>query len=453
MYPLSKIQTLLLSGVIVLSVASLSVRPVAAAEQGHGKPHTGSVVAVNWPNLPDLKQLKKAPEGVSIYQFDTTSIDNRQPLLMVHGLLGEFWRGFRWTKLATYLNADPEFRSKYKIYMARYSTHAPLNKVSPFMDEAIIRLSESTGNSRVGIIALSMGGNVVERSLQNPAVNKIVDRVMTMGTPFHGSPLFTSDWMQYSMLQHYRMPIGRVDTILPYQLYFDRHKNLLADLKWDNTDKLIPAVGNFKTYFPYKIYGDLSPSISGNAAIVDLNKACAVDKSKFIVYGGYLANEYAVNKRTNPILWAVKFPAWFTGTTLPEHMGREHAVLRELNQHIARVIPNDTDKARTGYAYGLNDGIAPLSSSLYLPDHAMSPVAFTPEAQVENYKSRIDVRKARVFGNIDHLTFIDGYKPRGGKTMLRDELSPGEKERPIFAWILDDLKNTAPAAPGMLGAK
>jgi hypothetical protein len=372
---------------------------------------------------------------------------------MVHGLLGEYWKGFRWEKLATYLNADPEFKSKYKIFMARYNTHSPLGKVIPGMDNAVTKLSQSIGNSRVTIIALSMGGNVVEQSLQNPQVNKVVDRVMTMGTPFHGSPLFTSDWMEYSMIRHYRTPISRVDTILPYQLYFDRHKNLLADLKWDNTDSLIPTVGNFKTYFPYKISGDLSPAASGNPAIVDLNKACAVDKSKFIVYGGYLLNDYAFNRRLNPILWAVKFPAWFTGTTLPEHVGREHAVLRELNKHIAQVIPNNKDNARRGYAYGLNDGIAPLSSSLYLPDHAMSPVAFTPDTAVESLKSQIDVRKARAFGGIDHLSFIDGYRPRGAKALLKDELSPGEKERSIFAWILDDLKSTAPAAPGMLGAK
>ena len=69
------------------------------------------------------------------------------------------------------------------------------------------------------VVALSMGGNLLQNAMIDPAFDSRVKSVLTLGTPFHGSPLFTSNWMEYSMLRHYHSPISRLDTALAYRLY------------------------------------------------------------------------------------------------------------------------------------------------------------------------------------------------------------------------------------------
>jgi hypothetical protein len=44
-----------------------------------------------------------------------------------------------------------------------------------------------------------------------------------------------------------------------------------------------------------------------------------------------------------------------------------------------------------------------------------------------------------VFRQIDHITFVDGYRPHGYSDELRDELAPELGSRTIFDWMLVDL--------------
>ena len=61
------------------------------------------------------------------------------------------------------------------------------------------------------------------------------------------------------------------------------------------------------------------------------------------------------------------------------------------------------------------------------------------EVDLMNVKPFIDVRKARVFRNIDHLTYLDGNRPGVLPGIMRDELNPDAGTRDIFNWILLDL--------------
>jgi hypothetical protein len=416
--------------------------PSIAVTEARKQPLTGALSVSQhpeWPLPPNVKQLKKHPNGVELYQFDTTPVGNRAPLLMVHGLLGEYWDTFRWRKLLTHLQKDPAFTSRYKVILARYDTHAQLKDVVPSFKEQALKVSEAFGGQPLSVVALSLGGNVVQDAMRDAAFEKHVKSVMTFGTPFHGSPLFTTNWMEYSMLRHYHSPVSRLDTALPYRLYFNRHKNLVSDLRWDNTDRMIPDVGKFRFFFPLATRGVLSGPSTGNQTVADWNKPGEVDKSKFTVYAGYLLTDYADNKSPNEIKQILKVPYRFTFTLLPEHLGREHPVLRALNLHIARAITSQAHAAGPiKYAYGLNDGIAPLVSSLYLPSERLPGLVVSP-ANLSSLKELADVKRARVFKNIDHLTFIDDYHPLGASEILRDELNTSESAKPIFDWIKQDL--------------
>jgi hypothetical protein len=447
MYHRYRIQTLLLT----LLFASFLFAPVSVAATDPVKaPYTGAVTVSGepaWPMPPSVKLLKKRPHGVEVYQYDNSPIGNRQPLVMVHGLLGEYWDCFRWKKLVSHLQSDPEFSKRFKVVFLRYDSKLPLNDVVPAFKKAALEVSNAFHGQPLNMVALSMGGNLLPFSMTDAKFDERIKSVMTMGTPFHGSPLFTSNWMEYSMLRHYRSPISRLDTALPYRLYFNRHKNLLSDLHWDNSDAMIPDVGDFRYFFPVAARGTLSPSSTANTAVAKLNESLAVDKSKFTVYGGYLMNEFAMTKGPNEFASILKIPYRFTFTLVPEHFGREHPVLRALNQHIARAIvssPQDLKAEGVRFAYGLNDGIAPITSTLFLPNSALAGLAPT-DANAASLAKLVDVKRARLFRNIDHLTFIDDYHPLRASAELRDQFAPDLPARGIFDWIKGDLMETAPS--------
>ncbi|HEY9790065.1 MAG TPA: hypothetical protein V6D22_06695 [Candidatus Obscuribacterales bacterium] len=392
-----------------------------------------------FPLATNVKDFKTRPSNVDIYTFDDHPLGNRQPLLMVHGMRGEFWSDcFRWQKLCRFLSRNSDFSARYKIFFARYDSYAPLPKLTLQLQSAIAHLSDAAQQRPISIIALSMGGNIVVDAMTDAATDARINRVVTLGTPFHGSPLFTSGWMQYSMMKWHMTPLTQLDSCLPYEIYFGKHENLLTDLHWDNSDSMLPSVNKYRMWFHPTRVLSLDPQTTANQAVLKINDS-KLNRSKFTVYGGYLNNEIALEGKQGLLSSLLESPVWFSRTVVPEHLGNEHAVLRYLNREMAHAIVADAADQQTGAAYGLNDGITPLSSSLFLPAGSMNKVSIRTQDEVSKLKGLVDVHRARVFANIDHLTFIDEYRPGGAGSELRDELSADAKSKPMFKWILDDL--------------
>jgi pimeloyl-ACP methyl ester carboxylesterase len=430
----------------VTASLALGAMPVYAAPTA-GEPIVTHCAEISWLRLPNVKDIKNEPDKVYVYKVDDTPLGNRQPLLLVHGLRGELWPNkFRYEKLVAFLAANPRFNERYKIFLARYNSYLPLAPVSEEFKQTIHGLSQQAGGKKVSIVALSMGGNIVAQAMTDATTDACVDRVLTLGTPFHGSPLFTSSWMQLSMMRWHKTPFTQLDTALPYHIYFSKHTNLLADLNWDDSDSMIPDVGDFRVWFR-RGEQHLSPRASRNLDVLKFNADGKINKKKFIVYGGYL--QMAASQGPEP-WWrgALRAPSWFTTTIVPEHAGKEHAVLRSLNVQMAHALvpPTASKTTAEGYVYGLNDGITPLTSSLFLPNDAMKKLVVNNQNAVNGLKGITDVGRARVFAGIDHLTFIDQYNPHGGSDVLKDQLSDAEPGKTIFSWILDDLLNTLPGA-------
>ncbi|MBY0358066.1 MAG: hypothetical protein K2W82_08705 [Candidatus Obscuribacterales bacterium] len=397
----------------------------------------------SYPLPPPASKLKVAPSNVQIYQHDETPIGNRKPLLMVHGLRGEFREGFRWEVVVRNFLKDPEFSKNFKIYYARYNTYVRLSAVRPHFKKAVIELSQFTGGKPITVMALSMGGNVVQDALEDIATNSCIERVMTLGTPFHGSPLFCFDWLRYSIIKNHDVPWVRGDLCLSYRLYFDRHPNLLEDLRWDNSDNGIPTIGKFSTWFPFHVTGELSTPRMSNPRIVKLNEHLQVDKKKLVCYSGYLLTHYVTPHRSSKIMNAIKWPWWFATCTLPYHLGFEHSVLRALNYEMGRMVVADKSGQKPillgSDRYGLNDGITPVVSALFLPSQVLADSPIADERDMSTIRKNVDVRKGRVFRQIDHITFVDGYRPRRYSKELKDELAPELGTKTIFNWMLTDL--------------
>lgn len=412
----------------------------------------GDGFGVEPPVLPRAR-IKHKPTEVELYRWDDASLIGRKPLLFVHGLHGEGVAMFHWKKIIDTLQADKDFKNTYKIYLVRYDTAAPLAETTPMCRKTLLDLHNITGGKPVTIVALSLGGNLVQQAMMSEDVDKTVSRVMTFGTPFHGSPLFTLNWFQYSIYKNPSHLWSRLDHSVALRLYFDRNISLTRDLKWDNGDNMMPDAGSFASRIPGGPKGVLSVAQDANVALYKMNSKPLPDKSKFIAYAGYLINSFNKHRKTTRIESHMLMPYFFATRTVPAHLAFEHSVLKMLNTEMSRVICKQEPNTPKLHAYDLNDGISPLTSALYLPESVLKTQILGDESSVKELRGRTDVGLARVFRNIDHLTFVDGMHPLFTSTLLRDELNPEAGKRTIFEWILSDLMTEPGSSEVAKGAK
>lgn len=238
------------------------------------------------------------------------------------------------------------------------------------------------------------------------------------------------------------MPWSRNLHYLDYLLFFSRHKNYQQDLKWDDLDGLIPNIGQFQKRNPLAPRGDLTPERDANPVLAAVNTNGKLKKDKFITYAGYLVNPYLLTGARKKLTTTILAPYRFLTVRLPVQLGREHPALKMLNEEMGRLAVNP-DASLYGppnpHTFVLNDGITPLVSALFLPDSALKAHPCVQESDFLDLKKLTDVQTARIFRDIDHITFLDGRPPHRGSPLLSDQLHPLHGRRMIVDWMLYDL--------------
>lgn len=444
----------------VLSLATLSVTTLgfpqspalanpASLTTPAGATSPGNLVSQSlsdrFANVPAGQRQKHRPTDVKIYELDREPLGERSPLLMVHGLRGEYYPYFRWQKVAEKLAKSEDFNSRYKIYFLRYSSLDRIDNVLPKFKEAINSLYIAGKERPISMMALSMGGNISYEALTDPAIESKVRMLFTMGTPFHGSPLFCKDWMNYTVYKRLSWPWTRIDHNLALKLYFGKNPALRQDLTWDNADETIPEVGRFWSKLPFGPSGKLTIADTINERLIKVNSK-PMDRQKLICYGGYIVNPYMAPGMKRYLESAFLYPLFLLSTSFPAHFAREHPVLELLNRDITniQVTKKVAKQAGTPYVYVLNDGITPVTSAIFLPPPVAREQFVAREIDLEKVRGRVDIKQARVFRNVDHLTFIDGVRPlnpilTASSGQVRDELNPQDGTKDIFDWILADI--------------
>ena len=268
--------------------------------------------------------IKDVPKTVQIFQYDASPIAGRQPLLIVPGRNDERYRYFHMQKICRYFNDDPRFRQRYKIFLFRYNTMAPEKTTVNQFKASICELSREQGRP-LAIIAPSIAGNRVRKAIADPLVDQSVTKLITLGSPFHGSPLFSRDWIIPSLLAHHAWPV-RVARSTAFGIFFKRNSYLLQNYDWDNFDGQEPSIGADPSGVHIQVTGAaVEPKMPPTGD-------CATEPGdKVIAYAGYIENdrtEKVVNKKKLPVL--SKLASLF-GTTFPGYLGRQHPVLRYLN--------------------------------------------------------------------------------------------------------------------------
>lgn len=405
-------------------------------------------VSDRFSNVPAGLRQRKRPTDVKIYEYDQKPLAERRPFLLVHGLRGEYYPYFRWQKVAEKLIKNEEFNSRYKIYLIRYSSLDRFDLVLPKFKDALTSLYSAAKQRPLSMMALSMGGNIAYEALTDPAIDAKVGLLFTMGTPFHGSPLFCKDWMNYTVYKRLAWPWTRIDHNLAYHLYFNKNSMLRQDLSWDNADEAIPEAGPFKSKLPFGPRGTLTVGDTINLRLSKVNSV-PINRKKLITYGGYIASPYLAPGFKRYLETTAFYPAFLLNNSFPAHFGREHPVLEFINRDMTnmQVSKKIAKQAGSPFVYGLNDGITPVTSAIFLPPAVARTQFMARESDFEKVKDKVDVGLARVFRNVDHLTFIDGVRPLNPiinkvNTQFRDELNPSDGQKDIFDWMVKDILNS-----------
>jgi hypothetical protein len=185
-----------------------------------------------------------------------------------------------------------------------------------------------------------------------------------------------------------------------------------------------------------------------NSRLTKVNSV-PIDRKKLITYGGYIVNPYLAPGFKRYAETTAFYPMFLLSNSFPAHFGREHPVLEFLNRDITniQVSKKIAKQAGTPFVYVLNDGICPVSSAIFLPNDVARTQFVAKETDFEKVRDKVNVGKARVFRNVDHLTFIDGVRPinpiiSAVNSQFKDELNPQDGQKDIFDWILSDLVNS-----------
>lgn len=385
--------------------------------------------------------LSAKPEHCRIFQADTVPLGNRRPFLLIHGGGSEHKKDFHWNNLLAHFDSDERFRSRFKAYLMQYDSSRLLEEIMPEAKAAILHLYRACGGMPLTIMALSMGGNIAQLSLEDKEVDRACQRVIACGTPFHGSPLFSADWFQYSLYKSRFLPLFRILDNIDYRVYFSWHQNYQQDLKWDDADNLLPQVGAFHSRLPFGPKGFLTADRDTSTVLCEINFEHKIDKKKITALAGYLVNDYVLDREKDRLRWKIFSPFRFLCTQLRAQFGAENAALLVLNREISKIDagPSGAELRKGEHIYALNDGITLVSSALYLPRRVCQTHLLLRESDLQAIAPLVDVGKARVFRNIDHISFVEGHPPHYGSRFVRDSLHPDEGAHEIFDWMLADV--------------
>jgi len=222
---------------------------------------------------------------------DDTPVDDKVLLIMVHG-----WNpvsvpapslNSTWNNFFAFYARDASLRANFKPYIFSYNSNAvsvaelgrALRDVLDKMDE-----SDPAGFARrpIVLVAHSMGGLVVRYALRlqqnfgpraRTKVGERVLRLITLGTPHHGSPLANGPAVEAKAGGVWRARLTAFERAFYTSAGPDWHERNRSDLRWDNYDGLLDYAR-----FP----GEKNPFLT------DLNKT-EPNARKIVAYGGSLA--------------------------------------------------------------------------------------------------------------------------------------------------------------------
>ncbi len=374
-----------------------------------------------------------------IYTLDDAPLGARIPVVLVPGRAEEFQWTVWWKVFRNKALQDAQFAAHYKLYIYLYDSQRSIQYESQKFSNALHQGFDALPDDRqLLLVGYSLGGMIAKEAMEQSDIYSKVNTLFAVSVPFHGSPLLTPKWFVKNMRPRNHSPIRKIWDRLIYLTYMFNKTNLTRGLKWDNFDDSQP--GSNRT-------GPLE-MVAGED-FTETNDPMAHEiKDKLVIYGSYLENPYTrpqmktqFNLKFPAILGTVSaVPNGLIDTVLPSYIVSVHALLNFMNLELSN-IPTYSPKSAKGenqHLYRYNDGALPLSSVLYLP-----PRETAYEEDLNGLVKAIDVPRARIFSNLDHIDLGEFHRSQKDLTKP-DILHPTEGKHTPIEWVLKDLNQIYP---------
>lgn len=422
---------------VVLSLICLLFAQVAVIPSSSAAPTVPITIELQKRQM-KLVSEKNRRNLNQIFEFDRTPLANRVPVILMPGRAEEFQHSAWWKRFRQESKRYDSFERNFKLYAFIYDSKEELDRQAlDFVQEMKLHFGDLPQERKAILVSYSLGGVISREAMDDPEIFERVHSVIAIGVPFHGSPLFDPDWFTQYMRPRNHSPIRKLWDMAIYRMYMMSKTNLTRGLKWNNFDESLPL---FKME-EHEIHGD---QVVGNLQAYQERPSTQAIKKKIVVYASYLQNEFTPAQPASlglPNLVGnvtTQIPKEIIGALLPLYGSSVHAVFIYMNHQLANLPTFSVDhfKGKNEHIYRYNDGVIPLSSALYLP-----PSKTPYGGDLDQLVKAIDVPKARIFVNIDHM-HLGEYSIIKNKTLAVDVIHQSEGKRTPNDWILYDLQQT-----------
>jgi pimeloyl-ACP methyl ester carboxylesterase len=371
--------------------------------------------------------------------YDSSPLRSRTPLVLIHGIGGNNNRLFDWHRFLRFASQQKAFNEKYKVYLYYYDSTRSVSVISLNLQHQLMDFVKNVGGKQIKVLAYSEGGLLVRNALQDPELNDKVKAVLTIATPFHGSPLANPAWMRSEITGERPLSLVRLGINSAYSITGRMYPDFEQDFHWDNFD------------------GTLSNMLMNQKlSVTPAPDYALAHKQDFITYGSFFGLDVDPKVLKKELNLSIPLPKERASV---RNIFRKNILFSLVRNNIgklplAKTVPNSTqalsknasvlDEATLSMMM-LNDGISPISSSLwlgrYLPLDARTgaPKKRLPTSSLwDVLRSLKGKNKVRLFAGLDHRNWMEGTT-RTGKAELHDLLNPESGSHNVFEWILKDL--------------
>lgn len=376
----------------------------------------------------NLGSPEMSDDTVFLTPADSTPLDQRTPLILVHGNNLENEKDYGWGKYLGRLEGDRRFNRIYKVYLVSWDSTRPNLENGLKLGAAIDFLPE-LDDKEIVFLTYSRGG-IIARYFMNRYTLKNgscagqlggekTKWLLTLGTPHRGSPGADPIWTYFSIDYNYPYIIAKSLSGIYFNLGIwdiETHKHLL----WDDADNILTSdyVG---WYSALEDADTCQKMMSSQSDLIQLNEEELYHK-KIIAYGG---NNYSKNLDRIMALWLVAVYADYSGLSLILTWN-DHMKLNLTTMLMARmpIIPNgyqaDCNPTilnpidDTFRPFQANDGMVPLPSALFLKPGSSD--VFKLKKKKISYNKK-ELKKACQVAecivspeSVDHLDFLNDNK-------------------------------------------
>jgi pimeloyl-ACP methyl ester carboxylesterase len=439
----------LLSGIMLLASSSSSAFAISASvttTASTGSPQVSPALSPQESLSPQKSLLASQFQVIKngLQSYDASPLRSRTPIVLIHGIGGNNNRLFDWVRFLNFVSQQKIFTEKYKVYLYHYDSTRSVPVISLNMQHQLTDFIKNVGGKPIKVLAYSEGGLLIRNALQDTYLNDKVKSVITIATPFHGSPLANPAWMRSQINSGSIFSIVRMGINPAYTITGRMYPDFEKDFHWDNFDGALGSILN-------------NPKLATNPSV----DYALAHKQNFITYGSFFGIDVDPNILKKELNLSIPIPKERASF---RNVFRKNLLFSLIRNNIGKLPlakleklekaePDKAEKALKDSPLDetslsmmmLNDGISPISSSLwlgrYIPLDAASglPKKRLPTSSLwDVLRSLRGKNKVRLFAGLDHRNWMEGTT-RTGKAELHDLLNPESGPHNVFEWILKDL--------------